>query len=207
MTRKQAVLRAIELLSSDQENEEICAKLKEISEELPLAHWTEKSILDAVNQFINDNGKLPNAKDFLNVPYLPNRITLKNKLGLTMEEFYNKYYSDFCYNGSNSIYNYKEVDSMIELFKTQYIKHNRPYTRKEFDSLRDDNVPSVVTFCKILNVSTWKELLDYCGFKRKPKQRKPSINSHVTVAFDNNTKEDYITETIEIIEQINKKIG
>ena len=204
ITRKQAVLRAIEVLSESKENYEICKVLESLAEELPLSHWTEKSILDATNQFLNEYGKLPSALDFNKVGYLPNRCTIKNKLGLNMEEFYKKYYSTFYYN-NNSIYNHKDINHWINLFKEQYIKHDKP-TLNNFDKVRDEGTPCVTTYCKITGVNTWNELLEYCGFsvigqnihsKVRPKRKK--TNYTIVCDFNPNV-------SVEELQEINDKI-
>ena len=207
MTRKQAVLRAIELLSKNQENQEICKVLENLANELPLAHWTENSILDAVEQFFAENNKLPSSLDYLKVDYLPNRITIKNKLGLTMDEFYDKYYGNIYYN-NNSIYNHKDKSYWINIFKEQYEKHNCPGLN-DFNKVRDEGTPSVVTYCKIAGVDTWNELLTYCGYpiigqnqysKVKPKREKKSYN--VVCNFNENVDVEKIKEVTQLIKKI-----
>lgn len=163
ITRKQAVLRAIEILSKSKENQEICKVLQELLDELPLSHWTEKSLKDSIEQFLLENNRLPNSEDYLTNKNLPSRCTIKSKTGLSMEEYYNKYYSNFYYN-NNSIYNHKEIEHWVELFKEQYIKHDKPGLNT-FDKLRDEGTPCVQTYCKIIGISTWNELLEYCGFE------------------------------------------
>ena len=204
ITRKQAVLRAIEVLSETKENQEICKVLERLAEELPLSHWTEDSILDATNQFLNEHGRLPASVDFLKVDYLPNRCTIKNKLGLTMEEFYKKYYSRFYYN-NNSIYNYKDIEHWINLFKEQYTKHGNPGLNN-FDKLRDEGTPCVATYCKIIGIGTWNELLEYCGFsvigqngysRARPKRTKTNYN----IVYDFNPD-----VSVEKLQEINDKI-
>lgn len=207
ITRKQAVLRAIEVLSESKENEEICKVLENLAEELPLSHWTENSILDVTNQFLNDNGKLPASVDFLKVDYLPSRCTIKNKLGLTVEEFYKKYYSNF-YCNSNSIYNYKDIEYWTNMFKEQYIKHGKP-SLNIFDKIRDEDTPCVQTYCKIIGVSTWNELLEHCGFlvigqnehsKVKPQRKK--INYSVVCKFNKDISAEKIKETNKKLKKI-----
>lgn len=61
MTRKEALKKAIEILS---ETIDITALLQDIYDELPLIHWTDKSIRDTVEQFIIDNIRVPTATDF-----------------------------------------------------------------------------------------------------------------------------------------------
>ena len=78
MTRKQAVLDAIEILSKKKENEQTVKILREIYDELPIIHWTPNSVLDAFAQFIQENGRLPTRGDFDDA--LPSRPTIKKYL-------------------------------------------------------------------------------------------------------------------------------
>ena len=207
ITRKQAVLRAIEVLSETKENYEVCIVLKRLSEELPLSHWTTDSILDAINQFLYENGRLPASVDFLKVDYLPTRCTIKNKLGLTMEEFYNIYYSNYYYN-NNSIYNYRDIEYWTNMFKEQYIKHGEP-SLNNFDKVRDENTPCVQTYCKIIGVSTWNELLEHCGFPivgqnnySKARSKIKKTNYTVVCNFNTNIDAETIKETNEKLKKI-----
>ena len=64
MTRKQAITKAITALHQTGENAEAIRLLQDLSDELPLIHWSDKSIRDTVEQFIQDNGRPPTASDF-----------------------------------------------------------------------------------------------------------------------------------------------
>ena len=66
MTRKQALNKAIQALSKKKEYSEVIQLLQDIHDELPLIHWSDKSIRDTVEQFIVDNGRRPSATDFCN---------------------------------------------------------------------------------------------------------------------------------------------
>ena len=48
MTRKTALLLAIQALSEDKNNKEICDVLQQIADDLPIAHWNKTNIIDSV---------------------------------------------------------------------------------------------------------------------------------------------------------------
>ena len=207
MTRKQAIFQAIQQLSKNNENEEICKKLQEIHDELPLSHWTEKSIHDSVQQFVIENNRLPTTKDFLKVNYLPSRCTIKNKLGIASEDFFKKYYSEY-YCNNRSLYTYKKVQYWIDVFKEQYIKHGKP-TINNFDLVRDKGTPCVQTYLKITNINSWNELLNYCGFEIKKynnnseeiiKKRREKYS--VNIDFNENVSVDEIAKVNDFLEKI-----
>ena len=50
MTRKQAIIQAIQVLSKIDGKEEIISLLQDIYDEIPLIRWSDKSIHDTVKQ-------------------------------------------------------------------------------------------------------------------------------------------------------------
>ena len=103
--------KAIEILKENEENNEICEILNTLLVELPLTEWTEKNILDSIDQFVLDNGRMPVARDF-NSKELPAFCTVKNRFGMSYEEFKNKYFSNVC-----ETYVGHDKDEMLEILK------------------------------------------------------------------------------------------
>ena len=91
MTRKQALLQAIKELSSKEEFSETVRLLQDIHNELPLIHWTDKSIRDTVDQFILENGRVPTVTDFKKKGMPPHPV-IKQKYNTTLGEWLNKNY-------------------------------------------------------------------------------------------------------------------
>lgn len=91
MTRKEALKKAIEILSQSAENVDITRLLQDIHDELPLIHWTDKSIIDTVEQFIADNGRVPTATDFRSKGMPPHPV-FKQKYKITLGEWLNQNY-------------------------------------------------------------------------------------------------------------------
>ena len=91
MTRKEALKKAIVILSESPENIDITRFLQDIHDELPLIHWTDKSIRDTVDQFIIDNGRVPTATDFKKKGMPPHPV-FKQKYNLTLAEWLNENY-------------------------------------------------------------------------------------------------------------------
>ena len=97
MTRKQAVLQAIEHLKSIKNiDNEIITHLEDLSDELPLTKWTKKRVLDTIDEFFFKYGWLPVASDFKSCKeHLPS-ITVINYLFGTksIENLYSQYFVD-----------------------------------------------------------------------------------------------------------------
>ena len=177
MTRKQAVLQAIYLLEKDINNKEICQVLYSILDDLPMCHWSDKAIFDAFDQYILDNNCLPSRNEIINNPKLPTHPTVKNRFGITLQEFYKKYYNQYIKKCPSRVYHYHTTDYWIDNFKEQYVKNNCP-TQKKYDLLREKDTPCSRHIIKLNGSKNWNELLYDCGFEVQGQNR----NSTVLVA-------------------------
>lgn len=174
MTRKQAVSQAIAILEKEDKNQEICQKLQEIMLELPMTHWSDKTIFDAFDQYILEHNCLPSMSEISRNPKIPTHPTIKNRFGLTLQEFYKKYYNQYIRKSPSRVYHYHNTSYWIENFREQYTKNNYP-SQKEYDSLRDKNTPCAKHIIKISGYKNWNELLYNCGFKIQGQNFKSTI--------------------------------
>lgn len=198
MTRKQAILKSIEILSKNKNNYELCKSLQDILDELPMTHWSDKTIFDSFDQFILENGCLPGRSEIRNNPKLPTHSTVKNRFGLTLEEFYLKYYSQYIKQCPSRVYHYQNETYWINNFKEQYVKNNYP-TQRNYDLLRDENTPCSKHIIKISNSKNWNDLLYNCGFEVKGQNihstilpRKKIVKYTITSTRNKNVNEDQI---------------
>ena len=79
MTRKQAALRAIGLLSGSEENREICEALERIAGGKLSQDWNCELALEAIRDFIDENGYYPTAKEMDLDARMPAHASLKLK--------------------------------------------------------------------------------------------------------------------------------
>ena len=91
MTRKTALNQAIYILSQSEGNEEIIEKLQDLLEELPIIHWSDKSIHDRVQQFAEDNGRNPTTSDFKKKGMPPHPV-IKQKYGINLSDWLEQFY-------------------------------------------------------------------------------------------------------------------
>lgn len=91
MTRKQALHSAIEALSANPAHSAAIQTLKSIIDDLPLTHWTESAIEDAVEQYYRDHGRLPQPCEFKKRG-LPQRTAIKNTYHMTVGQWLNQMY-------------------------------------------------------------------------------------------------------------------
>lgn len=160
MTRKQAILRGISILSKNKKNQEIVDKLKEIFEEYPYKTWTKKAVFDSIEQFrIEHNGRYPNIKEFEGSG-LPSHSSIKNLFGVSVSRFLDIYYPNRL-KISNTRYNNQSPYYWMEQFKKTYLSINNGKYVSEYlyDKNRKHNSPCIQTLIKIMKVKTYKELL------------------------------------------------
>ena len=191
MTRKQAVLQAIEYLKTiDNIDDEIISHLEYISNELPLTKWTRERVIDTVNEFFLKYGWLPVASDYRDCKeHLPSITVINNLFGTkSIEKFYAQYFSDDNYRTcfSFSPYRNKNKTFFINTFKENYEyiqnKLNIDFVdTKNYIYNRKQNTPTLQTIKKALKCHTYEELLNKCNIKYNKPVSKQTLSSSVTI--------------------------
>lgn len=169
MTRKQAVLDAIWILSKNKENAQTVELLKEIYDELPLTRWTEKSILDAFAEFLLENDRLPTKKDLCNDLPSVNAIERIFKVS-GLIEFEKKYFphkfEDEC---RVSPYWWYSVTDFKNCFVNNYnIINGGLYVKyDDYDLYREPGTPALRLIIEKMECNSYNELLEKVGIKKK----------------------------------------
>ena len=185
MTRKQALHKALEVLERIEEIDDFerfehveCAELKrkisEILEDMPFTGWSERTIFDTIDQFIDDNDRMPLVSDFKKKG-LPPHTVIKLRFGITLREFLDQYYpaQKLC---NSQFYYTKSKEHWRDVFIAEYRK-NKPTSAELYNSTRSEGVPSWGTVAKMFGIGKWYEWLYFCEIvpfvgKREPKQGK-----------------------------------
>lgn len=121
--------------------------------------WTEEQIFKVINEFIVTHNKLPSTKELSKYPNLPTHSSIKNRFDMNVIEFYKTYYNDKLYLCKSNVYHYRSKDYWFEDFKKQYGKMNSP-TMEQYDKNRKSSTPCAAHLLKILEIKSWKELID-----------------------------------------------
>lgn len=173
MTRKQALLEAIDIVHKSDKSEpykkEIIVALKLCVDELPFASWSENAIFDACDQFIIDNGRNIHVNDF-GYKGLPSHSVIKNRFCMTAKEFRDKYYSfktDVC---THSIYCNKSSLDWKRLFIDEY-NRIKPTGQADYNKRRSRELPSWITVAKMLGHKNWRALIQECELDKYGKGR------------------------------------
>ena len=169
MTRKEALLKAIEILekSKEEEKEDVIKGLKLCVSELPFTKWSEEAIFDACDQYCKDHNRTYLIlADFTNAG-LPAHPTIKNRFGITAREFRDKYYpipkSSFYHKKTNEEY----TKDFIEQFKLI-----NPSSAVKYNKCRPKGYPTWQHIAKINDLTAWLPLLSKFGLQyQKPKHK------------------------------------
>ena len=180
MTRKQALKQAIRLLSGNPENAEVIEKLQDIHDELPLIHWSDKSIRDSVEEFILTYGRVPTATDFKKAGMPPHPV-IKQKYKITLGEWLEE--------------NYPTYKPSFEELKEQYTKdflidydRIKPRSQEEFNRNKRPHTKGWQTLAFYYNVKSWRNLLkalDLPLYFEMARDRKPAnITVNIYTDYD-----------------------
>ena len=178
MTRKTAVHKAIEQLKGIEGNEEIIEKLEDLADELPITHWTDKSIRDRVEQFAEENGRNPTVSDFRKKGMPPHPV-IKQKYKITLAEWLEENYPTYRPTTQELKHQY------IEEFIKEYDRI-KPRSADDYEAKRSRNVKCWQTVRARCGLTSWRSLLSYLGlpsYSNVPREYKP-IEFDVTVTTD-----------------------
>lgn len=151
MTRKQALNKAIQELSKKNGFTEIVGLLQDIHDELPLIHWSDKSIRDTVEQFIVDNGRVPTASDFRKKGMPPHPV-FKHRYKVNLSQWLQENYP------VPKITYEERKEKHTQAFKEEYLRIC-PKSSDDFDQRRRSGVISWRGLAPYYNVTSWHNLL------------------------------------------------
>ena len=175
MTRKQAITKAIAALHQTGENAEAIRLLQDLRDELPLIHWSDKSIRDTVEQFMLDNGRPPTVSDFKKAG-MPPHMVVQNKYKMTLGEWLDQ--------------NYPTRKPTFDELKAKYTKafikdYNRikPRSQYEFSEKKRPDTRSWQTVATYYNTRSWRKLLSTLNLPLYNALHRERIPQKITVAI------------------------
>ena len=151
MTRKTALQEAISQLSRDQKNTEICEKLSDILEDMPLSNWTDKTIRDRIEQFYEDEGRYPTTTDFKKKGMPPHPV-FKHRYKVNLSQWLQENYP------VPKITYEERKEKHTQAFKEEYLRIC-PKSSDDFDQRRRSGVISWRGLAPYYNVTSWHNLL------------------------------------------------
>lgn len=132
--------------------------------------WTETAIQQAFDNFIKQYDRLPTKQEMYEEynGQFPRPLSAKLTLGITLDKYLQINYTAYYERKQARVYGIMPKEYWIEDFKKQYTKLNHPI-ESEYNALREPKTPNTQTLAKIIGVSTWGEVLNYCGFEKDTK--------------------------------------
>lgn len=161
MTRKQAALKAIELLSGNEENKEICEGLSKIVNGRLTEIWNKELVLESIQDFITENGYYPTVKQMDASPMMPAHASAYIAMGMGYRAVKEIYFPDVPHKEE---YGKPKVEDWMEQFRALFIRLGKP-TQKEFDRIRPEGAGSASTWVRRTKSKSWNDLLVQSGFE------------------------------------------
>ncbi len=174
MTRKQSLIKAIEILSSLPQAgdlREVITGLNELVSDLPVTSWDEKTIFDTIEQFFIENGKYPTTNDFQRKG-LPSHTVIRHRFGITLTEFLDRYYPqrrDYV-KRQRKAYTQHSRTHWLNVF-SQQIKQNKIMTADDYNKNRTEG-PSWKYIARLYGLHKWSDLVRLSGAEIAPKRER-----------------------------------
>ncbi len=130
--------------------------------------WTESAIQQAFDEFIEEHNRLPTKREMYEKykGKFPRPLSVKITTGITLGEYLKKNYTTYYKRKQARVYGIMPDEYWIDDFKKQYIEYGCP-TETMYNKLRNPKTPNTQTLAKIMGVTTWREVIEYCGLKRE----------------------------------------
>lgn len=213
MTRKTALLQAIQILSVDNDNIDITNKLEEIYNEMPLSTWTTKSIIDSIESYAEEHdGFLPYGKELKPGNGLPSKQAIFTRFSVSsIYDFFKQYFPQYrVKNNNNSPYYDKDESFFLDSFKKEYTRIRNSLRLpivgiKTYNKLKKENTPIAETVMRRCNCKTYTDLLQMCEFKKKTYPTSITVNFSYDDSEDNTALRDIVNNIIVPTEQSSKK--
>ena len=207
MTRKQALSKAIDILSKDTNNDEIVSVLKNLLSEYPYSRWEKETVIDSITQYaIEHNGCLPQVHDLRQENRLPSTTVIKYLFEYSsVNLFYEKYFPEYKIEGYASPYRLQTRDFFISIFKKNYDRIKletgvRIVDKKKYNQKRETNTPIIKTILRNCKLDDYKQLLIECGYMR---EQKP-IECSIDVSYNTEESFDDLNDIIKNIKVMNE---
>ncbi len=177
MTRKQAITQAIHALQQAEDGAEAIGILEDLSQELPIIHWSDPAVRDAVDQFLVDNGRLPTATDFKKPGMPPYRVFMRN-YGLTPTEWLR----------ANYPLQYPSEEALVTAYTQAFIEDYlrlKPTSGDDFNARRSDKSKGWRSVARHHHLGTWDSLIRHLNLPRYKEPRRRKKTPKFTVIIHN----------------------
>ena len=150
--------------------------------------WNTEKSTEAVNRFIEENGRLPVAREMNRGSDLPSRRTFERTLHMSFYEYSKKYYPKLVLQGAErhqqSVVQYRKelpnwtMERLLEAEKAFVLQHGRLPEPKEYQP--EHGLPSYTLFCRMAETMLREKLeclfQNEFAFGETPKEQSSSSN-------------------------------
>lgn len=193
MTRKTALLRAIQALAPIESEASTVLKLKEMLDEYPSSHWSKLKIIDAFRQWVADHGQVPSATTIDADRSLPSHSTIKQAFGITAAEFMALQFPTGERPIRISSYGSKTAKEWGDALRQDFIRVGA-IGATDYNKKRSRGMPVYQVIMRILDVATWSELAAEIDLpdQIKPTRNERNVNGKCfNVKWDSPSKREY----------------
>jgi len=168
MTRKEAILYAIDIIrkhgDNDEESKIAIEKLTSIMNDLPLTIWSKDAIFDACDAYCKKHNKTYlTATDFKSKE-LPPHGTVKKRFGVAVQEFRDLYYPIPHKTPYHNVY-YKMSEEDYTKEFARFCGNYSYLTQDEYNKQKPDYLPTWIILARMNGVERWTDLLEVAGVK------------------------------------------
>ncbi len=189
MTRKQAALKAIELLSGSEENKEICEGLSKIVNGRLTEIWNQELVLESIQDFITENGYYPTVKQMDASPMMPAHASAYIAMGMGYRAVKETYFPDVPHKEE---YGKPTAEEWIEQFQELFMELGKP-TEREFNEKRPEGTACASTWARRAKCKNWNDLLVKSGFEDCLRNiHAPRCQLEVTTTESDLTEAEYL---------------
>lgn len=140
-------------------------------------YWNKERILNKIQEFINDNGRVPTTKEVDTLKGFPKRLSIQKTFNMNYDEIISIYFNTYYHRISGNQYHMYSKEQLLEDFKQQYISMNNP-TMDYYNRHRKKGSPQCNYIAKLYNI-TYNELLDMCQFEIQGYNYKSSVRPQI----------------------------
>lgn len=170
MTTKDALGLAIITLqkeSRSKEKDEAIKLLAQLQKRDFISKWTQETIIAALDNWRDINGKPPTATNLIE-PGMPGSNIIQKYFGMSAKAFLRMRYPK----NNNSTppknkYGFMSEDDWVTCFREQFLKHcnDEGFSSKTYNILKDKNTPLWTTIARHCGTSKWSKLMELAKVK------------------------------------------
>lgn len=204
MTQREALDLTVEIIKDYEEKvlgketnttQEIISMLLKMKSSAKMINWSKDLVFEVLNEWRDKHGRNPSATDLVEAG-MPSSTVIKKVFDMKSSAFLKIYYPREKNKKATTKYSLFTNEDWASIFVEQYEKH-KPVTSKEYDTLRDKDTPTWITIARNLNLTRWRELIEYTKVDCNIRESTP-IKKEIFIVNSNAPLYEKLAELIEL---------